>query len=83
MQSRGPPQAKQGPGVSRELLKNKTKRGPWAGETAPWVTALAAKPDDLNSIPSTHVVEEENQSVGLSSGLHVQTVACTHKSKSM
>jgi hypothetical protein len=30
-----------------------------AGEMAPWVMAL--KPDNLDSVPRTHLVEEENQ----------------------
>lgn len=37
----------------------------------PWVKALAAKPEDLSSIPKTHMTEGKNDSPGLSSGLHI------------
>ena len=39
------------------------------------VKTLAAKPDDLSSIPRAHRVEGENQSPPLSSDLRVHTVA--------
>ena len=32
----------------------------WMGETAQQVEALAAKSDDLRSVPRTHRVEREN-----------------------
>lgn len=32
-----------------------TFKGSWAGEVAPWVMVLAAKPDDLSSIPWTYL----------------------------
>lgn len=31
----------------------------WAGEMEQWIKELAAKSDDLSSLPWTHVVEEE------------------------
>lgn len=39
------------------VLKIKTVRG---DEITQWVKALAAKPDDLSSIPGTHLMEAEN-----------------------
>ena len=30
----------------------------WIDKTSQWVKVLAAKPDDLSSIPGTHTVEE-------------------------
>lgn len=42
-----------------------------------WVRALAAKLDNLSSIPRTHVIEEENQPVQLSSDLHQLAYMCT------
>lgn len=51
-----------------------------AGEIAQWEKVLAAKLDDLNSIPGTHMVEEENlslqNSIKLSFDLHTCAVAC-------
>lgn len=32
----------------------------WAGEMIQWVNTFATRPDDLNFIPGSHVVEEEN-----------------------
>jgi hypothetical protein len=36
-----------------------SKKQTRAGEMAQWVKALAAKPDNLNSIPRTHMMEGE------------------------
>jgi hypothetical protein len=38
------------------VLKKKKKDDPGAGEMAQWLRALVAFPDDLRSIPSTHMV---------------------------
>jgi len=36
------------------------EKSSWAGERAYWVKGLAAKSEDLSSIPRNHVVEREN-----------------------
>jgi hypothetical protein len=41
----------------RKTCKRLMKR---AGETAQGIKALVDKPDDLNSIPGTHVVQRRN-----------------------
>lgn len=47
---------------------------------AQWVEGLAAKPDDLSSIPKAHRVEEKkNDFCKFSSELHICAVACPHK----
>lgn len=43
----------------------------WTSKVAQWVKALAAKPEDLSSVPGTHMV-----SCKLSSDLHRRVVAC-------
>jgi hypothetical protein len=35
--------------------KNRNKKHIGAGEVAQWLRALSALPEDLNSIPSTHM----------------------------
>lgn len=42
-----------------------------------WVKVLAAKSDDLNSIPSTHIVEGEDRHPQLSFDVH-STLLCSH-----
>jgi len=41
------------------------------GEMAQQVKMLAPKPDELNSIPRTHMVEQRSNSFKLSSDLHM------------
>jgi hypothetical protein len=47
-----------------------------ACEMVLWVKALAAKPDDLSSIPGTHRVKGENQLPELSLNLHTHVRMC-------
>jgi hypothetical protein len=46
---------------------------------AQWVKLLAAKPNNLSSIPGTYMGERTN-SFKLSSGLHLYTVTCAASS---
>lgn len=45
-------------------------------EIAQWVKVLAVEPDDLSSIPGTHMVKERSSSPKLSSDLHTGAVTC-------
>lgn len=47
------------PMVSSVILSLYLGKSSWASETAQWVKEFAAKPDNLSSIPRTHVVEGE------------------------
>lgn len=43
--------------VSQMYLIYTLKKWLWAGKMAQWVKSLAAKPDDLSSTPTTHMVD--------------------------
>lgn len=44
----------------KEELKKSSRKSPsWAEYMVPWVKAIAAKPDDLSSIPGTHTGQGE------------------------
>lgn len=45
-------------------------------ESAPWVRALAPKPDNLRPIPGTHMVEEENDVQVISYLTHTHQGVC-------
>lgn len=48
------------------------------GKVAQWVKALAAKPDNLSSIPGTLMVEGKTQLLKVFSDLQTHTGTCTH-----
>lgn len=51
-------------------------QGKWV---TPWVKALAAKPDNLSSIPVNHLAEEENSPLEVVlQPLHACLGMCTH-----
>lgn len=50
----------------------------WAGETVQQVKALTSKPDNLSSIPSTHLVEGEDSPQVVLRVLLVQSDTCIH-----
>lgn len=49
-----------------------------AHEMAPWIKALATKPDNSSLIPGTHKVEERTDFYKLSSDLHMYIMLHTH-----
>lgn len=53
----------------RADLKKKKKKS-WVGEMAYPVKVLAIRPDDLNSVPRTHMVEREPVPSGCSLTIH-------------
>lgn len=48
------------------------------GRMGQWVKVLAAKLDNLNSIPGTFMVEGKTQLLKVFSDLHTHTGTCTH-----
>jgi hypothetical protein len=48
----------------------------WASEMAQWVRVIAAKPDDLSSIPEPHVLERKNPLLTINQSINQSIDQC-------